>query len=112
MEADWDELSRIPVPAPSVHAMPTIATAIAFDDVMELLWAGNEYVGSCVGVKLLTRGCANRCLGLAFRDELPPSAAPNYRGIPLSGHTLRRRRYGRLFSMKGASSRCHRKVYI
>ncbi|KAE8137625.1 PAB-dependent poly(A)-specific ribonuclease subunit pan2 [Aspergillus pseudotamarii] len=43
MEADWDELSRIPVPPPSPHGMPTIATAIAFDDVMELLWAGNEY---------------------------------------------------------------------
>ncbi|PWY70997.1 hypothetical protein BO70DRAFT_321589 [Aspergillus heteromorphus CBS 117.55] len=43
MEADWDELSRIPVPAPSLHALPTAATTIAFDDVMELLWAGNEY---------------------------------------------------------------------
>jgi hypothetical protein len=44
MEADWDELSRIPVPPPSPHGLPTIATTIAFDDVMELLWAGNEYV--------------------------------------------------------------------
>ncbi|PKY03306.1 putative PAB-dependent poly(A)-specific ribonuclease subunit [Aspergillus campestris IBT 28561] len=43
MEADWDELSRIPVPAPSSHALPTIATTIAFDDVSELLWVGNEY---------------------------------------------------------------------
>lgn len=44
MEADWDELSRIPVPAPSAHALRTIATVVAFDDVTELLWAGNEYV--------------------------------------------------------------------
>ncbi|KKK14706.1 hypothetical protein P175DRAFT_0449923 [Aspergillus ochraceoroseus IBT 24754] len=43
MEADWDELSRIALPPPSSHAMPTIATTIAFDDVMELLWIGNEY---------------------------------------------------------------------
>ncbi|PYH85008.1 putative PAB-dependent poly(A)-specific ribonuclease subunit [Aspergillus uvarum CBS 121591] len=43
MEADWDELSRIPVPPPSPHGLPTVATTIAFDDVMELLWAGNEY---------------------------------------------------------------------
>lgn len=45
MEADWDELSHIPVPPPGPHALPTIATAIAFDDVMELLWVGNEFVG-------------------------------------------------------------------
>lgn len=46
MEADWDELSRIPMPPPSMHAMPTVATTVAFDDVMELLWTGNEYVSS------------------------------------------------------------------
>lgn len=44
MEADWDELVRIPVPPPGAHALPTIATTVAFDDVMELLWTGNEYV--------------------------------------------------------------------
>ncbi|KAJ5399712.1 hypothetical protein N7465_010201 [Penicillium sp. CMV-2018d] len=43
MEADWDELSRIPMPPPSPHAVPTVATATAFDDMMELLWTGNEY---------------------------------------------------------------------
>lgn len=44
MEADWDELSRIPVPPPSPHGLPTVASTIAFDDVSELLWAGNEFV--------------------------------------------------------------------
>lgn len=57
MEADWDELSRIPVPAPSVHALPTIATAIAFDDVMELLWVGNEFVGFSVVCSYHQRLC-------------------------------------------------------
>ena len=52
MEADWDELSRIPVPPPSLPLLPTAATTIAFDDVQELLWVGNEYVRSVSSIKL------------------------------------------------------------
>ena len=44
MEADWDELARTVVPGPSIHAGPTIATTIAFDEDQELLWVGNEHV--------------------------------------------------------------------
>ncbi|KAL5343654.1 ubiquitin carboxyl-terminal hydrolase-domain-containing protein [Aspergillus crustosus] len=41
MEADWNELLRIPLP-PDPQTLSTVATTIAFDDVSELLWAGNE----------------------------------------------------------------------
>jgi PAB-dependent poly(A)-specific ribonuclease subunit 2 len=44
MEADWNEVSRVAVPAANSHTLPTIATTIAFDDVQDLLWVGNEYV--------------------------------------------------------------------
>lgn len=54
MEADWDELSRIAMPPPNAHGMPTVATATAFDDMMELLWIGNEYVS--VGAELAMLG--------------------------------------------------------
>lgn len=46
MEADWDELARIVVPGPGIHAGPTIASTIAFDEDQELLWVGNEHVRS------------------------------------------------------------------
>lgn len=44
MEADWSEISRIAFPGSSPSASPGQATALAFDSVQELLWAGNEYV--------------------------------------------------------------------
>ncbi|KAL1960354.1 hypothetical protein VTO42DRAFT_8314 [Malbranchea cinnamomea] len=43
MDADWDEVTRIPVPPPGPHTLPTVATTIAFDDLQELLWVGNEF---------------------------------------------------------------------
>ncbi|ETI19337.1 hypothetical protein G647_09169 [Cladophialophora carrionii CBS 160.54] len=42
MEADWDEITRIAVPSSGLHAIPPPASAIAFDDVQELLWIGND----------------------------------------------------------------------
>ncbi|KAK2744060.1 poly(A)-specific ribonuclease [Onygenales sp. PD_40] len=43
MDADWDEVCRIPVPPAGPHVLPTVATTIAFDDTQELLWTGNEF---------------------------------------------------------------------
>ncbi|KAL6918053.1 hypothetical protein FSHL1_009482 [Fusarium sambucinum] len=43
MDADWDEVTRIPFPPPGVHAMPTPVTTMTFDTVQELLWTGNDY---------------------------------------------------------------------
>lgn len=45
MEADWDEITRIAVPATgplSLQSQP--ATALAFDDSQELLWIGTDQV--------------------------------------------------------------------
>lgn len=44
MEADWDEITRIAVPSSGLHAIPTPASAVAFDDLQELVWVGNDQV--------------------------------------------------------------------
>ena len=77
MEADWDEVSRIAVPPPSPHVLPTIATAIAFDDLQELLWAGNEYVSIDHGI--LNEPNANMEVS---RDESLLSSVPSFKGTP------------------------------
>ncbi len=88
MEADWDELSRIPVPPPSVHGLPTIATTVAFDDVSELLWTGNEYV-SVLTYTLRRNGLWADCyLFTLLRAGSRPSADQICSGIPPSERTL------------------------
>jgi PAB-dependent poly(A)-specific ribonuclease subunit 2 len=42
MDADWDEVTRIAFPAPGSNDYPRPATALAFDTIAELLWAGND----------------------------------------------------------------------
>lgn len=43
----WQKVTRIGLPPPGIHAMPTPVSTLAFDTQQELLWTGNEYV-SCI----------------------------------------------------------------
>lgn len=45
MEADWDEITRIAAPSSGLHAIPQPVSAVAFDDLQELLWVGSDQVG-------------------------------------------------------------------
>lgn len=45
MDADWDEITRIAVPTSGpLTLQPPPATALAFDDLQELLWIGTDQV--------------------------------------------------------------------
>lgn len=44
MEADWDEVARIAVPANAPLAISSPAATIAIDDQQELLWIGTDQV--------------------------------------------------------------------
>ncbi|KAI9690962.1 MAG: poly(A)-specific ribonuclease [Bathelium mastoideum] len=54
MEADWDEIARVPFPPPSLHTLATPVSTFAFDTAQELLWAANEYgrITSFYGLEL------------------------------------------------------------
>lgn len=103
MEADWDELSRVPVPPPGPHALPTVATTVAFDDVMELLWVGNEFVSFAFALFWEAKGHqAWVLIVLSGRVELCLSMDPNSKGIRLSGPILFPKGwYDKLYSMRG-----------
>lgn len=91
MEADWDELSRIPVPPPSAHGLPTIATTVAFDDLMELLWTGNEFVSETRSFGAKSDGDrANRILICLIRADFRRSLDQICSAIPPFVPTLSR----------------------
>ncbi|KAL3422025.1 PAB-dependent poly(A)-specific ribonuclease subunit PAN2 [Phlyctema vagabunda] len=43
MDADWEEVARLALPPPGIHAVPTPIETASFDTHQELLWAGNGY---------------------------------------------------------------------
>ncbi|KAH8816153.1 PAB-dependent poly(A)-specific ribonuclease subunit PAN2 [Xylogone sp. PMI_703] len=54
MDGDWEEVGRLLLPPPGIHANPTQVATMAFDTSQELLWTGNEYgrVSSFYGTEL------------------------------------------------------------
>lgn len=78
MEADWDEITRIAVPSAGLHAIPAPASSIAFDDLQELLWVGNDQV-RCLGL-IQWRALTD----LSIRDELPRSMGPSFNDMSRS----------------------------
>ena len=127
MEADWDEVrlagavlredrlltaehakvARTAFPPPGIHALHTAVTTLAFDNLQELLWTGNEFVRDPrVTDEAITRRERATANPRAHRAESRRSTAPS------SSNTLRFERTppakvpsSSFCSMKRASSR-------
>jgi hypothetical protein len=100
MEADWDEITRLAVPSAGLHAIPPPASAVAFDDVQELLWVGNDQVRS----RITQPQNLGSNLTFSPRDGLRLSTVPTCNGMSRSRLTWAKVPSSSYLCMRKASS--------